>query len=172
MSHNQVVQVLKDCRTNQAASITIKRYLQNTSDKFRLKNKKVDVKNCYGCKIPYEDQHYSVENNRSKTPNVDNQTKTSIPNKVLVGSDPYIMNYDHRADNYWTRLNSPSTKIYTPTPTYNDLVDSSSENYMDQPQIQYLLNSPIDHYSNNCSNAIQSLEYNQYEINASKDEVR
>lgn len=168
MSHNKVVQVLKDCEINQAASITIKRYTQNTSDKFRLKNKKVDVKNCYECK------HFSFENNRSKTLVVDSQIKTStIPNNVLVvDSDPYIMNYDHSSDNYWTQLSSSSNNMCTPTPTYNDLIDSSSENYMDPPQIQYLLNSTIDHYSNNCPKAIQSVGHNIYKMNASKDEIR
>lgn len=179
MSHNKVVQVLKDCQTNQAASITIQRCIQNSPDKFRLKNKKVDVKNVYRSKTPIEDRPHEM--NRSKTPVVDNRVQASkIANNALENGSPntFIMNnslshdnYSHRAENSWVQLNSPSTKMYNPSLNYNELIGPSTEHYINQHTEQYI-NSQPDRYCKNLSKAIQSMNFVPYDMNNSKNEVR
>lgn len=179
MSHNKVVQVLKDCQTNQAASITIQRCIQNSPDKFRLKNKKVDIKNVYRSKTPIEDRPHDI--NRSKTPIVDNQIQLSkIANNVLENgsSDTFIMNnslshasYSHRAENSWVQLNPPSTKICCSAPNCNELIDPAIEHYINQTTEQYM-NSQPDHCCNNLSKALQNMSFCHYEMNNSKNEVR
>lgn len=179
MSHNKVVQVLKDCQTNQAASITIQRCIQNSPDKFRLKNKKVDVKNVYRSKTPIEDRSHEI--NRSKTPVVDNRVQVSkIANNALENgsSNTFIMNnslshnsYNHRRENSWVQLNPPSTKMYSPSLNYNELINPSTEHYINQPTDQYM-NSQSEHYCNNLSKALQNMSFDHYEMNNSKNEVR
>lgn len=170
MSHNKVVQVLKDCQTNEAAAITIQRCIQNSPDKFRLKNKKADVQNLFRSKTPTTDSYSDM--NRSKTPVTDNRTQVStIPNNILENgsSDNYAMtnnslpidDYCHRGD-LWMHVN-PSNQMYIPTSMYNGVIDPSTGNY---------INSQPDHYSEQLSKSIQNMSFDHYEINSSKNEVR
>lgn len=170
MSHNKVVLVLKDCQTNEAASITIQRCIQNSPDKFRLKNKNGDVKNVYRSKTPttdsYSDRTHEV--NRSKTPIIDNRTQASkIPNNIHENGSPnaYALSFDdycHRSDNSWMHVNLPSTQMYIPTSMYNEVIDPSTGQYIPQSE----------NYSNHLSKSIQSMNFEHYEMNASKNEVR
>lgn len=179
MSHNKVVQVLKDCQTNQAATITIQRYTQNSPDKFRLKNKKADVKNVYRSKTPIEDRSHEI--NRSKTPVVDNRGQVSkIANNALENgsSNTFVMNnssshdsYGHRAENSWVKLNSPSTKMYNPSLNYNELIGPSTEHYINQHTEQFI-NSQPEHCCNNITKALQNMNFDRYKMNNSKNEVR
>lgn len=172
MSHNKVVLVLKDCQTNEAASITIQRCIQNSPDKFRMKNKNGDIKNLYRSKTPtadsYSDRTHEV--NRSKTPIIDNRTQVSkIPNNIHENGSPnaYVMSsfddYCHRSDNSWMHLSLPSTQMYIPTSMYNGVIDPSTGQYINQQP---------ENYSNNLSKSIQSMNFEHYEMNASKNEVR
>lgn len=180
MSHNKVVQVLKDCQTNEAAAITIQRYIQNSPDKYRVKNKKGDIKNMslYRSKTPtidpYGDRTHEIMSNSPITSVIDNRQQVSkIPNNLHENgsSDTYIMtnnnmaldNYCHRGDNSWIRVNSPSTQMCIPPSMYNGVIDHSTRHY---------INSPADHYSNHLSKSIQSMSFEHYELNASKNEVR
>ncbi|XP_025200491.1 membrane-associated guanylate kinase, WW and PDZ domain-containing protein 1 isoform X3 [Melanaphis sacchari] len=185
MSHNKVVQVLKDCQTNESAAITIQRCILNSPDKFRVKNKKGDVKNIYRSKTPtidaYGDRTHEV--NRSKTPIIDNRTQVSnIQNNLHENgsSDSYVMNnmpldeYCHRGDS-WMHVSSPSTQMFLPPSMYNGVIDPSTGHYMNlQPDHStgLYINSQSDHYSNHLSKSIQSMSFEHYEMNASKNEVR
>jgi hypothetical protein len=185
MSHNKVVQVLKDCLTNEAANITIQRCIQNSPDKFRVKNKK-DVKNMYRSKTPTMDSYgdRSHEVNRAKTPIIDNRTQISkIPNNLLENgsSDTYVMNnslpldeYCHRDDNSWMHTNSPPAQMYIPTSLYNGVIDPSIGHYINPPDHSagLYMNSQPDNYSNHLSKSIQNMSFEHYEINASKNKVR
>lgn len=185
MSHNLVVQVLKDCQTNEAAAITIQRCIQNSPDKFRVKNKKGDIKNLYRNKTPTIDSYGERgHDNRPKTPVVDNQTQVSkMSNNILENgsADPYIMANnsmpleDYCRDNAWLHANSPSAQMYIPTSMYNGVIDPSTGHYItqqpDHPTGIYI-NSQSDQYSNHLSKSIQSMSFEHYEMNASKNEVR
>lgn len=182
MSHNKVVQVLKDCLTNKAASITIQRYIQNSPDKFRLKTKKGDVKNLYRSKTPTMDSYSdrSHEMNRSKTPVIDNRSQVSkIPNNINENgsSDTYVMNnslsindYCRGDNNSWAHINSSSAQMYMPTSIYNEVIDPSARHYIDESD-RYV-NAQSENFSNHSSKSIQSMNFDHYEMNASKNEVR
>lgn len=212
MSHNKVVQVLKDCQTNEAAAVTIQRCIQNSPEKFRAKNKKSDIKNMYRSKTPtidpYGDHTHELMANRSMTPVIDNRPQVSkIPNNILENgsSDTYIMtnnglsldNYCHRGDNSWIRVNSPSNQMCIPPSIYNGVIDHSTGHYINSPSDHghyvntqpnhstghyinsqpdhstgHYINSQPDHYSNHLSKSIQSMSFEHYEMNASKNEVR
>lgn len=187
MSHNKVVLVLKDCQTNEAASITIQRYIQNSPDKFRMKNKKGDVKNLFRNKTPtidsYGDRSHEVI--RSKTPIIDNRTQVSkIQNNMLENGSPdtYMTNnslalddYCHRGDNSWMHASSPSTQMYLPTSMYNGVIDPSTGHYINSQSGHsngHYMNSQAENYTNQLSKSIQSMNFEHYEMNASKNEVR
>lgn len=179
MSHNKVVQVLKDCQINEAASIIIQRYAHSSPDKFRGRNKKVDGKNTiYRSKTPsfdtYGDRVHDTMSNRSKTPINDGRSQISIQNNRLENGseDPYAMtnnslpldNYHHRNDNNWTKINTSQAQICSPNTMYNGVINHSNGHYVNTSQPQ--------HYTNQLSQSIQNMSYEHYEMNASKNEVR
>jgi len=157
MSHNEVVLVLKDCQINEPASIIIQRCIQNSPDKFRLKNKKLDIKNLY-----------THEANMSKTTFIDNRTQMSkIPNNILENAlppDAYGMannsvdEYIHKSNNSWMHSTSPSTEMYMPTSMYNDTVPRD------------YINLQCENYSDRLTKSIDSIHYDMN--NASKNEAR
>ncbi|XP_050527687.1 membrane-associated guanylate kinase, WW and PDZ domain-containing protein 1 [Daktulosphaira vitifoliae] len=179
MSHNKVVQVLKDCQINEAASIIIQRYAHNSPEKFRGRNKKIDSKTTiYRSKTPsfdnYGDRAHNSMTNRSKTPINDNRSQISIQNNRLENGseDTYVMtnnsltldNYHHRNDNNWVKINSSSSQICSPNTMYNGVINHANGHYVNTKQPQ--------HYTNQLSQSIQNMSYEHYELNASKNEVR
>lgn len=184
MSHTDVVQVLKDCQTNLSANIVIQRYIQNTPEKFRVKNKK-DVKNMYKIKTPLIDSYSDCNVNRPKTPIIDNRTQISNTSHNVhenETSENYLMTNNIPFDSYcqrddsWTHENSPSNQIYIPTSMYNGLVDHSTGFYINPQAInsngRHYVNSQSDNYSNNLSKSIQNVNFENYEINASNNGLR
>lgn len=154
MPHNEVVSVLKNCEINEAASITIQRFIQNLPDKFHLKNKKLDVNNLY-----------THEANISKTNVIDNRTQISkIPNNMLENGlpDTYAMadnsinEYIPKSNNSWMHLNSP-TQMYMPTSIYNGVIDEVPREY---------INLQSDNYCGRLTKSMDSIHY------TSKNEVR
>jgi len=150
MSHNEVVLVLKDCHINESASITIQRCIQNSPNKFRLKNKKLDMKNLY-----------SHEANISKSTVIDNRTQLSkIPNNMLE-NDTYVMTnnsideYFHKSNNSWMHLSSPTTSMY------NGMIDTVPREY---------INSQSDKYSDGLTKSMDNILYDMN--NVAKNEAR
>ncbi|XP_076261191.1 membrane associated guanylate kinase, WW and PDZ domain containing protein magi [Rhynchophorus ferrugineus] len=111
MSHDDVVQVLKNCPYNSEATICVQRGCQNKAPNVRNKPRKLDnrytgkdIGNAYRSKTPtadiYSTQPREVLPSRPKTPLVDTRSLTKTPVKDVNSNSNEIMRTDFQNDGF------------------------------------------------------------------------
>lgn len=182
MSHDEVVQVLKNCPYNMEATISVQRGCPNKSSNVRNKPRKLDnriankdITNAYRSKTPtadiYSTQSREILPSRPKTPLVDTRTQSKTPVKELNAStnnDIYKCDYSNdtfNADRSCLRLS------LIDNPDNHDAIDIIPDVNNQKPKAindpKFGLYVPVSHrYDCNCFKCV-----NQRGINMEINEV-